>query len=133
MNNAIVLIDYFNLLVKRGMKVYDAIVEAGKTRLRPVLLTAITTVIGLIPLAMGVSFDFHEFTIQVGSESGLMWRAMAYAVIFGLSFATVLTLIVVPVLIWFNYSLFNITLPSTKNWIQRKIFRKKIPVFQKPV
>lgn len=95
-NNCIVLIDYTNILIRKGIDWKDAIVDAGKTRLRPVLLTAITTVLGMLPMALGFSIDFHNFTIQLGSESGQFWIAFAWAMIFGLSFATVMTLIVVP-------------------------------------
>ena len=97
-NNAIVLLDYTRQLQKRGMDIWDAAVEAGATRLRPVLLTAVTTILGLIPMATGVSYDFHARGISWASESSQFWRSMAVAVIFGLGFATILTLIVVPTL-----------------------------------
>ncbi|WP_319468393.1 efflux RND transporter permease subunit [uncultured Pseudodesulfovibrio sp.] len=97
-NNAIVLIDYFEQLKNEGLVVRDALIEAGLTRFRPVLLTAITTVLGLIPMATGVSFDFLNFRIDTGSETSQWWGPMAVAVIFGLAIATVLTLVVVPVL-----------------------------------
>ncbi|MBD3419219.1 MAG: AcrB/AcrD/AcrF family protein [Chitinivibrionales bacterium] len=102
-NNCIVLVDYTNLLIKSGTHWRDAVIEAGKTRLRPVLLTAITTVLGLIPMALGVSFDIHKFTFQVGSESSEFWTAFAWAMIYGLSFATVMTLVVVPSLLSLYY------------------------------
>ncbi|NJB67427.1 CzcA family heavy metal efflux pump [Desulfobaculum xiamenense] len=97
-NNAIVLIDYFQQLKARGMAAREALMETGRTRFRPVLLTAITTILGLIPMATGVSFDFLNFRWEVGSESAQWWGPMAVAVIFGLLFATLLTLVVVPVL-----------------------------------
>jgi multidrug efflux pump len=97
-NNAIVLIDYTNRLHQRGMHFHEAIIAAGCTRLRPVLLTAITTILGLLPMVTGVAFNFHEMEIAWVSESSQWWRAMASAVIFGLALATVLTLIVVPTL-----------------------------------
>lgn len=97
-NNAIVLIDYYEQLKARGVAYRDAIVEAGLTRFRPVLLTAITTVLGLIPMATGVSFDFINFRLDMGSETSQWWGPMAVAVIFGLAIATMLTLVVVPVL-----------------------------------
>jgi multidrug efflux pump subunit AcrB len=97
-NNAIVLLDYTRKLQARGMDLISASVEAGATRLRPVLLTAGTTIMGLIPMAIGVSFDFHTFTLATRSESSEWWRNMAVAVIFGLTFATLLTLVVVPTL-----------------------------------
>lgn len=105
-NNAIVLIDYINVLRKRGKACRDAIITAGTTRLRPVLLTAITTILSLTPMATGVSLDVHTLNPQdmivIGSESSQWWGPMAVAVIFGLMVATILTLFVVPCL----YSLF---------------------------
>jgi len=97
-NNAIVLLDYTRQLQQRGMDLLTAAVEAGTTRLRPVLLTAITTILGLIPMATGVSYDFHQMQWALKSESSQWWASMAIAVIYGLSFATVLTLVVVPTL-----------------------------------
>jgi len=97
-NNAIVLLDYTRQLRDRGMDLIPAAVEAGATRLRPVLLTAATTILGLVPMATGVSYDFHTFTWSTRSESSEWWASMAIAVIYGLAFATVLTLVVVPCL-----------------------------------
>jgi multidrug efflux pump subunit AcrB len=102
-NNAIVLIDYINKLIKRGLPLKEAVVAAGATRLRPVMLTAITTILGLLPMVTGVSYDFHKWSISWLSESSQWWRTMAIVVIFGLMTATFLTLVVVPVL----YSLFH--------------------------
>jgi multidrug efflux pump len=97
-NNAIVLIDYTNKLRERGMALVEAVVAAGATRLRPVLLTAITTILGLLPMVTGVSYDFHKLAISWASFSTLWWRSMAIVVIFGLLVATLLTLVVVPTL-----------------------------------
>ncbi len=117
-NNAIVLIDYTNLVRERkreelGMQegeylpydeLLDSIIQGGKTRLRPVLLTAITTVLGLIPLAIGMNINFgtllSEFDPQfyVGGDNAGFWGPMAWTVIFGLTFATFLTLVIVPVM-----------------------------------
>jgi multidrug efflux pump len=94
--NAIVLLDYTRKLQARGMDLVSAAAEAGVTRLRPVLLTAATTVIGLIPTAIGISYDFHTFTWATKSESTQWWQNMAVVVMFGLTFATILTLVVVP-------------------------------------
>ena len=102
-NNAIVLIDYTNKLVARGFAVSDAVISAGATRLRPVILTAITTVLGLLPMVTGVSYDFHRMAISYTSDATQWWQSMSIVVIFGLIVATFLTLVVVPVL----YSLFN--------------------------
>jgi len=97
-NNAIVLIDYTNRLCDRGMEVRAAIIAAGCTRLRPVLLTAITTILGLVPMVTGISYDFHAMKLSTVSESTQWWNSMASAVIFGLALATILTLVVVPTL-----------------------------------
>jgi len=118
-NNAIVLIDYINLQRQRkrldlGLTdsekemskgdVVDAIVEAGATRLRPVLLTAITTILGLIPLAIGFNIDFATLLSQwnpniwFGGDNVVFWGPMAWSIIFGLTFATFLTLVIVPVM-----------------------------------
>ncbi len=97
-NNAIVLLDYTNKLLERGYVLKKAVISAGATRLRPVILTAITTILGLIPMVTGISYDFHNFTISWVSESSQWWRSMAIVVIFGLIVATFLTLVVVPTL-----------------------------------
>ncbi len=95
-NNGIVLIDFINKLRNRGYELVDALVEAGAVRMRPVLLTAGTTTLGLIPMAQGWDFDFRAFTMETGTGSMEFWGPMAIAVIYGLVFATVLTLLVVP-------------------------------------
>lgn len=116
-NNAIVLIDYTNLIMIRkreelGLEegtltkelIYESIVEGGKTRLRPVLLTAITTILGLLPLAIGININFMtlftEFDPQfyIGGENVAFWGPMSWTIIFGLTFATFLTLIIVPIM-----------------------------------
>ena len=66
------------------------------TRFRPVMLTAITTILGLVPMALGLSFDFSNFKLLVGGQNAEFWGPMAIAVIFGLAFATLLTLVMVP-------------------------------------
>lgn len=95
-NNAIVLLDYVGQLRERGATVVDALVRAGMTRFRPVILTAITTVLGLIPMAIGVSLDFRKFKLIVGSTTASWWAPMAIAIIFGLGAATLLTLVLIP-------------------------------------
>lgn len=117
-NNGIVLIDYIDLVRQRRRDELglpddaflpkdvqrEALVEAGRTRLRPVLLTAITTVLGLLPLAIGLNFDFLSLythfdpKITIGGESVAFWGPMSWTVVFGLTFATVLTLIISPVM-----------------------------------
>ncbi len=103
-NNAIVLIEYIQQLRERGVPKLEAVVVGARTRLRPVLLSTITGLLSLIPLALGVNLDFlgllhgHiDHFIQTGVESAQWWTGMAVVVIFGLLFATILTLAVVPV------------------------------------
>ncbi|MBF0433004.1 MAG: efflux RND transporter permease subunit [Fibrobacteria bacterium] len=102
-NNGIVLIDFINQLQQKGMVIEQAIIEGGRARLRPVLLTAITTILGLLPMALGFSFDFTTFQFQLGTDSSQWWMALAWTIIFGLSLATILTLIVVPLLILLDH------------------------------
>jgi multidrug efflux pump subunit AcrB len=117
-NNAIVLIDYIEILKGRkreemGLEgdaflpvnvATECIIQGGKTRLRPVLLTAITTILGLIPMAIGMNFDFeglltnYDPNIYFGGDMSIMWSPMSWTVIFGLTFSTFLTLIIVPVM-----------------------------------
>ncbi|TET37160.1 MAG: AcrB/AcrD/AcrF family protein [Planctomycetota bacterium] len=97
-NNAIVLIDCINQNRKKGMNLHEAVVEGGKIRLRPVLLTAITTILGLLPMAAGFSMDFRNMHFNTRPETAQFWGSMASAVVMGLAAATFLTLIVVPAL-----------------------------------
>ncbi len=99
-NNAIVLVDCIRQREEEGLSLVDAAVAAGRLRLRPVLLTALTTVLGLIPMAVGYSLEIHTWPprIVAGAESSAWWAPMAVAVIFGLSVATVLTLVLIPVM-----------------------------------
>ncbi|WP_281300829.1 MULTISPECIES: efflux RND transporter permease subunit [unclassified Iodidimonas] len=95
-NNNIVLIDTYDRLVKSGMKPLDAIVRTGAQRLRPVLLTTITTVTGLLPMVFQVNVDFIKRNVEIGSPTSFIWVDLALAIVFGLSFATLLTLVVTP-------------------------------------
>lgn len=107
--NNIVLLDYVKQLTEQGLQKKNAIIEAGLIRFRPVILTALTTILGLVPLTFGINIDFVEFfrsfdpQLQFGSENTAFWGPMGIAIISGLTFATFLTLVVVPVL----YSTFD--------------------------
>ncbi|WP_179021196.1 efflux RND transporter permease subunit [Winogradskyella forsetii] len=124
-NNGVVLLDYAQLLIDRKKKqldleddqylttddLFESIVNAGKARLRPVLLTAITTILGLIPLAIGLNINFFtlasEFdaNIYMGGDNVVFWGPLAWTVIYGLLVATFLTLIVVPILFYLSVRL----------------------------
>jgi len=95
-NNALVLIDYTNQLRRRGMPLDEAVVAAGATRLRAVIMGSVCTVLGVIPMIAGVSYDFHQMAIAWQSESTLWWRTMSTMVAAGLMVSTLLTLVVVP-------------------------------------
>lgn len=101
-NNAIVLLDYVEKLRAAGRTRQQALLESGVTRFRPVMLTATTTILGLVPMAIGLSIDFKTQEVFMGTQSSDWWGPMAVAVVFGLAFATVLTLIVVPTLYTFS-------------------------------
>lgn len=98
-NNNIVLIDTYNVLRKQGLNVVDAVLTTGAQRLRPVLLTTVTTILGLLPMVMQVNLDFFNRTAVFGAPSTQWWTQLATVVAGGLAFATVLTLVLTPCLI----------------------------------
>jgi multidrug efflux pump subunit AcrB len=121
-NNAIVMLDFVKQLRKQGFTAVDAMVTAAAVRFRPVMLTAITTILGLAPLAIGMDIDFTRDTpIIFGAEGGSFWKSMALAIMYGLGVATFLTLFMVPVL----YSLIE----SARSRISR-IFKMRKPFIE---
>ncbi|MEC8363955.1 MAG: efflux RND transporter permease subunit [Bacteroidota bacterium] len=132
-NNGVVLLDYTQLLIDRKTielklpeghilekkEAIKAMIEGGTARLRPVILTAITTVLGLIPLAIGLNIDFFSLLsdldpkIYIGGDNVIFWGPLAWTVIFGLTFATFLTLVIVPATFSIVYSI--------KVWLKKKL------------
>ncbi len=116
--NGILLVEFMDLMLAEGMKPYDAIVEAGRTRMTPVVLTATAAILGMVPLGVGLNIDFEGlFThlnphIFFGGDNVAFWGPLAWTMIFGLSFATFLTLILVPVMMLLSFRL--------KDWLARK-------------
>jgi multidrug efflux pump subunit AcrB len=100
--NGILLVEFTELMVEQGMPVYEAVIEAGRTRMTPVLLTATATMLGLIPLAVGMNLDFVTLFTELnphlyfGGDNAVFWGPLSWTIIFGLSFATFLTLVLVP-------------------------------------
>jgi multidrug efflux pump subunit AcrB len=113
--NGILLVEFTDMLIEQGANIHDAVVEAGHTRMTPVLLTATAAILGLIPLAVGFNIDFVGlFThfkphIHFGGDNVAFWGPLAWTMIFGLGFATVITLILVPCMYLIRYNL--------KRWI----------------
>jgi len=112
--NGILLVEYTDILREKGQGVREAIVEAGRIRMTPVLLTATAAILGLIPLAIGFNIDFYSLfstgnpKIYLGGDSVAFWGPLSWTIIFGLSFATFITLIILPVMYLLGW--------KVKNW-----------------
>ena len=98
-NNNIVLLDTYKELRNKGERVKEAIIRTGVQRLRPVMLTTLTTFFGLIPMAIGLNINFLDFEINFGSPSSQWWIQLSNAIVFGVMFSFILTLIITPCLI----------------------------------
>jgi multidrug efflux pump subunit AcrB len=120
--NGIVLIDFMNRLRKQGRPLREAVIEGGATRLRPVLLTAITAMIGLLPMATGVGIDFLHLGFVTRSETAQMWAPMAWTIFWGLLFNTILVLIVTPT---FYYSWEKMRAESKERQLNRNTQAKQ--------
>ncbi len=109
-NNGILLLDFVEQMRKSGMKTRDAIVESGRVRLTPVLLTKMTTILGLLPMAVAFNINFETlFTelnpeIWFGGDNSVFWGPLAWTIIFGLVFATLITLVIVPVMYYLSHT-----------------------------
>jgi multidrug efflux pump len=115
-NNNIVFIDTYNVLRSRGERPFDAILRTCAIRLRPVLLTTVTTIIGLMPMVLGVNINLIERNISIGAPSSQWWTQLASSVAGGLAFATLLTL-------WLTPSLLMIQANILRRWQERHVLR----------
>lgn len=120
--NGILLVEFMDLMLKEGMEPYEAIVEAGRTRMTPVILTATAAILGLIPLGVGLNIDFETLLTHLnphiffGGDNVAFWGPLAWTMIYGLGFATFLTLILVPVMLLLSFRF--------KAWVKKQ--REKI-------
>lgn len=123
--NGILLVEFMDLMLKSGMSPFDAIMESGKTRMTPVILTATAAMLGLIPLAVGLNIDFATLFSELnphiffGGDSAAFWSSLAWTMIYGLGFATFLTLIIVPVMCLLSFRF--------KAWLRGKFAREQSP------
>jgi len=99
-NNNIVLLDTYNDLRAKGEEIKEAIIRTGAQRLRPVMLTTLTTFFGLIPMAIGLNINFIDTEVNFGSPSSQWWIQLSNAMVFGVMFSFILTLIITPCLIY---------------------------------
>lgn len=113
-NNNIVLIDTYNRFRSEGNKPRIAALQTGILRLRPVFLTAITTILGLMPMVLSLNIDLFARILEVGAPSTLWWTQLASAIAGGLAFATILTLVLTPCLLVLGDTLFKRTPKSGK-------------------
>ncbi|MEX0844962.1 MAG: efflux RND transporter permease subunit, partial [Balneolaceae bacterium] len=117
--NGIILIDYIDILRNDGKTLKEAVIEGGATRLNPVILTAASTILGLIPLAIGLNIDFFglfssfEPNLYFGGDNASFWGPLAWTIIYGLGFATFLTLFLVPSMYYIGV--------NTKQWFKEKM------------
>jgi multidrug efflux pump len=118
-NNNIVLLDTYDRLKDRIADPMQAIMRTGAQRLRPVLLTAVTAILGLLPMVFQVSIDFFTREVVYGAPSTQWWVQLSTAIAFGLSFATVLTLVVTPCALMVRANL--------RAWLQRRRGGRDIP------
>jgi multidrug efflux pump subunit AcrB len=122
--NGILIVEFCDVLKARGLRTREAIIQAGKTRTTPVLLTATATMLGLLPLAVGMNINFVTmFTelnphVYFGGDNVMFWGPLSWTIIFGLSFATFLTLIFVPAMYLIDYEMK--TMIRRRKWLREK-------------
>jgi multidrug efflux pump len=120
-NNNIVLIDTYDRLRREGVNAYDAIIETCRERARPVLLTAVTAILGVLPIAFGVNVEFLAREVTFGAPATQWWISLSTAIVFGLGFATILTLIVTPAALMAIANLAE----RRKRWSERRLARRE--------
>ena len=123
-NNNIVLIDTYQYLRRKGLAVEDAVVRTAAQRIRPVLLTTGTTILGLLPMVFEINVNFRTGVITLGSTTSDWWVLLSSAVVYGLAFSTILTLILTPVMLAAP-SVLRARAPSAFSWINRHVLRRK--------
>jgi multidrug efflux pump len=121
-NNNIVLIDTYDRLRREGVAAYDAILETCRERARPVVLTAVTAILGVLPIAFGVNLDFLLRELSIGAPATQWWISLSTAIVFGLGFATILTLIVTPAALMAIANLAE----RRKRWFARRAARREL-------
>lgn len=141
-NNGILLIDFIDVRLKDGLKIKKAIIEGGSIRFIPVILTAVSTMLGLVPLAVGLNIDFPLLfselnpNISFGSDNTAFWKTLSWTIIFGLSFSTFLTLVVVPSMYLIQYTMklkFNYSRYRKKGLLSSLFYMLfgRLPIFSK--
>src|SRR6476646_8782992 len=115
-NNNIVLIDTYDRLRREGVGAYEAILETCRERARPVVLTAVTAILGVLPIAFGMNIEFATREITIGAPATQWWIHLSTAIVFGLGFATVVTLIVTPAAL--------MAIANLAAWCERRKMRK---------
>lgn len=125
-NNAIVLLDTYNRMRTDGVDVPDAIVKTAAQRLRPILLTTITTIAGLIPMATQINLNFFQQVVSIGGITSIWWVQLSTAIIFGLAFSTLLTLILIPTMLALPLNAMN-TISKAKSFMSYHGRRAKTP------
>lgn len=132
--NGILIVEFTDILLSEGKELKEAIVEAGKTRLNPVLLTALSTTLGLIPLALGINLNFYTLFTEfaphffMGGNSAAFWGPLAWTIIFGLGFATLVTLLVVPVMYLLNEKLKDKLIGKKRRAAALQLEKEALPV-----
>ena len=128
-NNNIVLIDTFDHMHKKfspKMEVEEIILRTGAQRLRPVLLTAVTTILGLMPMVLQLNIDFFSRELSVGAPSTQWWVQLSTAIVFGLSFSTILTLIITPCALMIRENVINAMQKYKGELLEKARFLKKV-------